>query len=175
MSTPSTERRSVFRRKPVEAFVSETAPDAEDGELSRSIGLFQLTMFGVGATIGTASTNTEKAEVPLPDKVVTRKNSRRTREIVTTPSSAKEFARAVSSGPERARSAIWCLTPPRARAARNGVRPSHDPRAQGRRLRSTIGLRLPAIAARHSGCQKVLARQHSYLPFANHHPRSLMP
>src|ERR671915_1843775 len=53
MSTPSTEQRSVFRRKPVEAFVTETAPDAEGGELSRSIGLFQLTMFGVGATIGT--------------------------------------------------------------------------------------------------------------------------
>ena len=53
MSTPSTERRSVFRRKPVEASVSETAPDAEGGKLSRSIGLFQLTMFRVGATIGT--------------------------------------------------------------------------------------------------------------------------
>src|SRR3712207_9317920 len=46
-------QRSVFRRKPVEAFVSETGPDAEGGELERSIGLFTLTMFGVGATIGT--------------------------------------------------------------------------------------------------------------------------
>src|SRR5918997_1291874 len=46
-------RRSVFRRKPVEAFVTETSPDAEGGELERSIGLFQLTLFGVGATIGT--------------------------------------------------------------------------------------------------------------------------
>src|SRR5918912_1375755 len=53
MSTSSPERRSVFRRKPVEAFVTETAPDAEGGELKRSISLFQLTMFGVGATIGT--------------------------------------------------------------------------------------------------------------------------
>jgi basic amino acid/polyamine antiporter, APA family len=53
MSTSSPERRSVFRRKPVEAFVTETHPDEEGGELSRSIGLFQLTMFGVGATIGT--------------------------------------------------------------------------------------------------------------------------
>jgi APA family basic amino acid/polyamine antiporter len=53
MSSGSTGRQSVFRRKPVEAFVTETAPDAEGGELSRSIGLFQLTMFGVGATIGT--------------------------------------------------------------------------------------------------------------------------
>src|SRR5687768_16427215 len=46
-------QRSVFRRKPVEAFVTETRPDAEGGELERSIGLFQLTLFGVGATIGT--------------------------------------------------------------------------------------------------------------------------
>ena len=53
MSTPSSGQRSLFRRKPVEAFVTETGPDAEGGELSRSIGLFQLTMFGVGATIGT--------------------------------------------------------------------------------------------------------------------------
>jgi basic amino acid/polyamine antiporter, APA family len=53
MSTQSREQRSVFRRKPVEAFVTETHPDEEGGELSRSIGLFQLTMFGVGATIGT--------------------------------------------------------------------------------------------------------------------------
>src|SRR5918993_1971714 len=53
MSTSSTERRSLFRRKPVEAFVTETGPDAEGGELERSIGLFQLTLFGVGATIGT--------------------------------------------------------------------------------------------------------------------------
>jgi amino acid permease len=35
------------------AFVSETGSDAEGGELERSIGLFELTMFGVGATIGT--------------------------------------------------------------------------------------------------------------------------
>jgi APA family basic amino acid/polyamine antiporter len=48
-----TARRSVFRRKPVDAFVTETRPDAEGGELQRSIGLFQLTLFGVGATVGT--------------------------------------------------------------------------------------------------------------------------
>ena len=44
---------SLLRGKPVDAFVNETRPDAEGGELSRSIGLFQLTMIGVGATIGT--------------------------------------------------------------------------------------------------------------------------
>jgi APA family basic amino acid/polyamine antiporter len=52
MSTGSTVQR-LLRKKPVEAFVTETRPDVEGGELSRSIGLFQLTMFGVGATIGT--------------------------------------------------------------------------------------------------------------------------
>jgi APA family basic amino acid/polyamine antiporter len=54
MSTgPMRQQKSPFRRKPVDAFVSEPRADAEGGELSRSIGLFQLTMFGVGATIGT--------------------------------------------------------------------------------------------------------------------------
>jgi hypothetical protein len=41
--------------KPVEAFVAETSPYAEGRELERSIGLFQLTMFGAGATIGALS------------------------------------------------------------------------------------------------------------------------
>src|SRR5919107_5151620 len=53
MSSGSAGPHSIFRRKPVDAFITETGPDAEGGELSRSIGLFQLTMFGVGATIGT--------------------------------------------------------------------------------------------------------------------------
>jgi APA family basic amino acid/polyamine antiporter len=53
MRPGSTARQGLLRKKPVEAFVTETRPDAEGGELSRSIGLFQLTMFGVGATIGT--------------------------------------------------------------------------------------------------------------------------
>jgi APA family basic amino acid/polyamine antiporter len=53
MSSGSTGPQSIFRRKPVEAFTTETHPDSEGGELSRSIGLFQLTLFGVGATIGT--------------------------------------------------------------------------------------------------------------------------
>jgi len=43
----------VFRRKPVREFEDETGADTGESELSRSIGLFQLTMFGVGATIGT--------------------------------------------------------------------------------------------------------------------------
>ena len=32
---------------------AESGSETEQSELSRSIGLFQLTMFGVGATIGT--------------------------------------------------------------------------------------------------------------------------
>ncbi len=44
----------LFRRKPVEAFVSESGANVEGGgELERSIGIFQLTMFGIGATVGT--------------------------------------------------------------------------------------------------------------------------
>src|SRR4051794_1109553 len=45
--------REVLRRKPVTAMTEETGTDTGAGELSRSIGLFQLSMFGIGATIGT--------------------------------------------------------------------------------------------------------------------------
>ena len=50
---PNNVRQRLLRKKPVDAFVSERGVDAEGGELSRSIGLLHLTMFGVGATIGT--------------------------------------------------------------------------------------------------------------------------
>ncbi len=46
-------REKVLRRKPVKLMTEETGTDSESGELARSIGLFQLTLFGVGATIGT--------------------------------------------------------------------------------------------------------------------------
>ncbi|MQA78187.1 MAG: amino acid permease [Streptosporangiales bacterium] len=53
MATP-TVSRSVLRRKPIDAMARETgADDASKGTLRRSIGLFQLTMFGVGSTVGT--------------------------------------------------------------------------------------------------------------------------
>ena len=45
--------QKLLRRKPVTTMTAETGADSEGGELSRSIGLFQLTLFGVGATIGT--------------------------------------------------------------------------------------------------------------------------
>src|SRR5215204_4609072 len=46
-------REQVLRRKPVGIMTEETGTDEDAGELRRSIGLFQLTLFGVGATIGT--------------------------------------------------------------------------------------------------------------------------
>jgi basic amino acid/polyamine antiporter, APA family len=45
--------RQVFRRKPVTEMAAETGADVGKSELARSIGLFQLSMFGIGATIGT--------------------------------------------------------------------------------------------------------------------------
>ena len=43
-----------FRRKPVGDMAAETGSDGGGGgQLARSIGLFQLTMIGVGATVGT--------------------------------------------------------------------------------------------------------------------------
>jgi amino acid transporter len=46
-------REQVLRRKPVSAMTEESGTDTGKGELARSIGLFQLSLFGVGATIGT--------------------------------------------------------------------------------------------------------------------------
>src|SRR5690349_18588068 len=43
----------LFSRKPVVEMEEETGSETGKSELSRSIGLFQLSMFGVGATIGT--------------------------------------------------------------------------------------------------------------------------
>jgi amino acid transporter len=46
-------RRALLRRKPVTVMTEETGTDTEGGELARTIGLFQLSLFGIGATIGT--------------------------------------------------------------------------------------------------------------------------
>ena len=46
-------REQLLRRKPVGVMTEETGADVEGGELKRTISLFQLTMFGIGATIGT--------------------------------------------------------------------------------------------------------------------------
>jgi amino acid transporter len=49
----ATLREQILRRKPVTAMTEETGTDTGEGELARTIGLFQLSMFGIGATIGT--------------------------------------------------------------------------------------------------------------------------
>ena len=45
--------QQLFRRKPVVEMEDETGSETGKSELTRTIGLFQLSMFGVGATIGT--------------------------------------------------------------------------------------------------------------------------
>ena len=45
--------QQLFRRKPVPEMSAETGSDSGTSELARSIGLFQLSTFGIGATIGT--------------------------------------------------------------------------------------------------------------------------
>jgi APA family basic amino acid/polyamine antiporter len=45
--------QELFRRKPVTEMSEETGTDSGKRELARTIGLFQLSMFGIGATIGT--------------------------------------------------------------------------------------------------------------------------
>ena len=45
--------QQIWRRKPVTVMTEETGTDTEGGELKRTIGLFQLSLFGIGATVGT--------------------------------------------------------------------------------------------------------------------------
>jgi basic amino acid/polyamine antiporter, APA family len=45
--------QQASRRKPVATMTAETGADTEGGEMDRSIGLFQLALLGIGATIGT--------------------------------------------------------------------------------------------------------------------------
>jgi APA family basic amino acid/polyamine antiporter len=45
--------QQALRRKPVTELTAETGTDTGGGELERSIGLFQLSTIGIGATIGT--------------------------------------------------------------------------------------------------------------------------
>jgi len=49
----ATLREQLLRRKPVLVMEEETGSETGGSELARTIGLFQLTLFGVGATIGT--------------------------------------------------------------------------------------------------------------------------
>ncbi len=58
-------REQVLRRKPVTAMTAETGTDTGRGELKRTIGLFQLSMFGIGATIGTGIFIVFSSAVPV--------------------------------------------------------------------------------------------------------------
>jgi basic amino acid/polyamine antiporter, APA family len=55
-------RHQLLRRKPVEAFLADA--EAADGGLRRTVGVFQLTMIGIGATIGTGIFFALNAAVP---------------------------------------------------------------------------------------------------------------
>ncbi|MFZ3599400.1 APC family permease [Streptomyces sp. BH104] len=63
-------RQQLLRRKPVSAFLADTAagdqqdPDHGQGGLRRTVGGFQLTLIGVGATIGTGIFFTLSTAVP---------------------------------------------------------------------------------------------------------------
>ena len=51
---PGPSREAWLRRKPIAVMTAETGADeGTEGDLKRSIGLVQLTSFGVGATVGT--------------------------------------------------------------------------------------------------------------------------
>src|SRR5215204_1976415 len=58
-------REQILRRKPVTVMADETGADTEGGELARTITLFQLSLFGIGATIGTGIFIVLTQAVPL--------------------------------------------------------------------------------------------------------------
>jgi APA family basic amino acid/polyamine antiporter len=53
MSNNASWAATLLRKKPVQLLTAETAGDEKHGHLEPTMGLFQLTMLGVGATIGT--------------------------------------------------------------------------------------------------------------------------
>lgn len=63
MTDAPTAGQRLARKKPIDRFVSDTS--GHGGELGRSITLFQLTMFGVGATIGTGIFFVLSEQVPV--------------------------------------------------------------------------------------------------------------
>lgn len=58
-------REQVLRRKPVGEFASESGADSGKSELKRSIGLFELTAFGISSVIGTGIFFVLSEAVPL--------------------------------------------------------------------------------------------------------------
>ena len=63
--------RQLLRRKPVAAFLADAAAPADGGGLRRTVGTFQLTMIGIGATIGTGIFFALDAAVPEAGPAVT--------------------------------------------------------------------------------------------------------
>ena len=57
--------QQLFRKKPVPEMSEETGADTGSSELARTIGFFQFSMFGVGATIGTGIFFVLSAAVPV--------------------------------------------------------------------------------------------------------------
>ncbi|MFG2826235.1 APC family permease [Streptomyces sp. NPDC048434] len=57
-------RHQLLRRKPPEAFLAEAEAPADGGGLRRTVGAFQLTMIGIGATVGTGIFFALNAAVP---------------------------------------------------------------------------------------------------------------
>ncbi|MBD9527745.1 amino acid permease [Paracoccus sp. PAR01] len=64
MNTEPSLGQRLLRRKPIEQFLAESRSREGDG-LRRNISLFQLTMFGVGATIGTGIFFVLAEQVPV--------------------------------------------------------------------------------------------------------------
>ena len=58
-------QEQILRRKPVGEMAAETGADTEGGELKRTITLFQLSLFGIGATIGTGIFIVFSSAVPV--------------------------------------------------------------------------------------------------------------
>lgn len=61
----TTLRSQLLRRKSVTSMIVESGADSEAGELRRTIGVFQLSMIGIGATIGTGIFFVMSQAVPI--------------------------------------------------------------------------------------------------------------
>jgi basic amino acid/polyamine antiporter, APA family len=64
-AAPLTLWQQLLGRKPVTVMRDETGADRDGGELARSIGLFELSTFGIGATIGAGIFIVLRVAVPI--------------------------------------------------------------------------------------------------------------
>ncbi|MDT0352104.1 hypothetical protein [Pseudonocardia charpentierae] len=67
--------QQALRRKPVSELTAQTGTDTGGGELERSIGLFQLSTIGIGATIGTGIFFVLSQAVPIAGPAVAGRSS----------------------------------------------------------------------------------------------------